>query len=78
MDVSNLQNPLPSGIYRLSRLVSKGIANMDAWIVKITTLSDISDAPTLIVKRWPNRNRFRNWYRIAFLRHRNRQFSYTI
>jgi hypothetical protein len=51
MDVSIVNNPLPSGIYRLSRFVSKGIANMDAWIVKITALSDISDASSVIAKR---------------------------
>lgn len=51
MDMSDLQSSLPSGIYRLSRLVPEGIANMDAWTVRITTLSGISDKLPVIAKR---------------------------
>ena len=51
MDVSESHDALPSGIYRLTPLTPDGIANMDAWIVKIDMLSGISDDLTMIAKR---------------------------
>ena len=39
MDVSNPENLVPSGTYRLTLIDASGIAKMDAWIVKINAIS---------------------------------------
>jgi hypothetical protein len=51
MDVSATHPLLPSGIYRLSRVFTQGIAKMDAWTVEITVLSGTSEVSAMIAKR---------------------------
>jgi hypothetical protein len=45
MDVSTLQTPLLSGLYRLSPIAENGIAKMDAWTVEIRFLFKSSTPP---------------------------------
>jgi hypothetical protein len=51
MDVSDLQEVLPSGVYRVIRLIPDAVAKMDAWIVKIDILSGTSNQLRMIAKR---------------------------
>jgi hypothetical protein len=39
MDASTRETPVPSGIYRLSRVERDDLAKMDAWTVRITAVS---------------------------------------
>jgi hypothetical protein len=46
MDVSNASLAIPSGLYRLSRIIPDPIAKIDLWVVRITVVSAVSDHAT--------------------------------
>ena len=45
MNASKAEMPIPSGTYRLSPVVDASLAKSDAWMVKITVITEACAAP---------------------------------